>query len=201
MPRPTLFIDLAGTLVLRDPRSREWVVWTGASGFLYGLARTHDLHLTTGESDAGARDILGDLEVTDLFAGIHADLPGGGKPFGALARALGVPADHCLALGDSPVNDTAGDSDQVVSLIVQHRRAQVPTARVGAVLDGLWTDDGGFLAGFEAALAAGGEAAREELDGPFGAEHLATSHLGDDCRLGWWRKTSHGRRPVVALTA
>jgi len=201
MPRPTLFIDLAGTLILRDPQSRQWVVWTGAAGFLYGLARTHDLHLTTGESESGARDILNDIEVTDLFAGIHADLPGGGKPFGALSRALGVPADHCLALGDSPVNDTAGDSDQVVSLIVQHRRAQVPTARVGAVLGGLWADDGGFLAGFEAALAAGSEPVAAARDGAFDAERLAASYLGDDCRLGWWRKTAQGRRPVVVLTA
>jgi hypothetical protein len=200
MPRPTLFIDLAGTLILRDPQSRQWVAWTGVAGLLHTLARTHDLHLTTGDSDAGARAALDSLEVTDLFSGIHADLTGGGKPFGALARALGVPADHCLALGDNPVADTAGDSDQVVSLIVRHERAQVPTARVGAVLAGLWAD-GGFLAGFEAALAAGGEPRPDAPDGPFVAEHFATSHFGDDCRLGWWRRTAQQRRPVVTLTA
>ncbi len=187
MPRPVLFIDLAGTLILRDPESRRWVTWTGAAGLLHDLARNHDLHLTTGDSDAGARAALADLEVSDLFSGVHANLPGGGKPFGALARQLAVPPDHCLALGDNPVSDTAGDSDRVVSIILQHETAQVPVSRVGALVATLGGAEG-FLAGFEAQLAA--------TDGKQGV-----GPLGADCRLLWWQKTASQRRPVVTLTA
>ncbi|MEZ4389147.1 MAG: HAD family hydrolase [Candidatus Krumholzibacteriia bacterium] len=202
MPRSILFVDLAGTLILRDPEIRRWVAWTGVAGLLHSLAARHDLHLTTGDSTAGARAALDSLEVRELFAGLHTNLPGGGKPFGALARTLGARPEQCLALGDSPVSDTAGDSDRVVSVILEHHAAQVPVARVSQVVDAL-AGEAGFLAGFEAALAADptAGAAGEPAPGPLHAAPLVPFGSIPDARLGWWRRSATQRRPVVVLTA
>jgi hypothetical protein len=195
MPRPIIFIDLAGTLVVRDPQSRRLVAWTGVAGLLFELAREHDLHLATGESPGGARAALADLGVESLFTDVHADLPMGGKPFGALAQGLGVPPRHCLMLGDDHLADTAGDTDAVVTLLLRHETRQVPVARVREVVARLRAEDG-FLAGFEALLGANGSV--REVDA---LDRLAGAALGDDCRLGWWRRTETTRRPVVVLSA
>jgi len=200
MPRPVLFIDLAGTLILRDPESRQWVAWTGVAGLLHDLARDHDLHLTTGDSDAGARGSLAELGVTDLFSGVHTSLPGGGKPFGALARVLGKEPSRCLVLGDDPVNDTARDTDQIVSLILWHETQQIPVAQVQELVTTLGVE-GDFLAGFEAELSRRGEADVSELEGVLDPAGLMASSLGDHCRLGWWQKSQSSRRPVVTVKA
>lgn len=197
MPRRTLFIDLAGTLILRDPESRRWGAWTGVAGLLGDLAAHHDLHLTTGDSQSGARAALADLEVTDLFSGVHSELPGGGKPFGALARALGVVPARCLVLGDDPINDTARDSDEIVSLIMFHETRQIPTAQVREVM-GMLADAGDdVLSGFKALVSDEAPVVTGSLD----PARLSPSPLGDHCRLGWWLKHGDARRPVITLTA
>jgi hypothetical protein len=200
MPRPVLFFDLAGTLEVRDPRTGRRGAWPGADALLAGLARRFDLHLTTGEDPGLAAPSLADLGLAAPFTGIHAGLSGGGKPFGVLAAELGVPADRCLAVGDSLVSDTAGDSDRVVSVILAGDGAMDP-ARLGRVIDELWAE-GSFLAGFRAAVAAtaGGRPGPADPP-PADLDALRPSPLGGGCRLGWWRKSAASRRPVVLLRA
>ena len=200
MASSLLFVDLAGTLELRDPQSRQWVVWTGVAGLLHGLAQSHDLHLTTGDTDASARAMLEELEVAEHFTGVHADLPGGGKPFGQLARVLGVPPERCLAIGDDPISDTAGDTDRVVSVILQHDTAQVPVQRVREVIGGLQHVEG-YLTGFAAALERAGGVETTGEPGPLEPSLLSVCLSGSDCRLGWWQKSTRARRPVVVIAA
>lgn len=192
MPRPVLFFDLAGTLEVRDPASGLWGAWPGADALLGHLAADFDLHLTTGDGATGAGRTLGKLGLRELFAGIHAGLPGGGKPFGMIAGKLGRRPEQCLAVGDSTVNDTAGDSDRVASVIVDHRGGHVAPERLQAVVRELW-DGESFLAGFATVLAAAD-------DGPAPADGLHAAALGGGCRLGWWHKTAVSRRAVVLLT-
>jgi hypothetical protein len=200
MPSSALFIDLAGTLVLRDPSTRRVVAWTGVAGLLHDLAATHQLHLTTGDSEHGAHATLNELDVADLFTGVHANLSGGGKPFGALATALGLEPERCLVIGDNPINDTAGDSDRVVSLILRHETAQVATPRVREVVSAV-DDEQGFLRGFTARVNGDGGLGPYDGEAPLDLDALPVSALGDDCRLGWWQKTARSRRAVVMLTA
>ncbi|MBD3221308.1 hypothetical protein GF314_08685 [bacterium] len=200
MAHSLLFVDLAGTLVLRDPQSRQWVAWTGVAGLLHGLAQGHDLHLTTGDDDASARAALEELEVTEYFTGVHAGLPGGGKPFGQLARVLGAAPEQCLAIGDNPVSDTAGDTERVVSVILRHETAQVPVQRVREVVGGLQHVEG-YLTGFAATLERAGGVATTGEPGPLDPSVLSVCLSGSDCRLGWWQKSTRARRPVVVVAA
>ncbi len=190
MPRPLLFIDLAGTLDVRDPVTGRWGVWPGAEPVLADLAADHDLHLTTGDAPGGAHAWLVELGLRQHFTAVHAGLPGGGKPFGAIAAQLGVDPAHCLAVGDNPVSDTAGDSEEVVSVLLEHRPRLVTPARVAEVVGAL-AAAGSFLAGFEAALEA---ATADET------VRMSRSTMGGGCRLGWWAKATDERRPVVVMT-
>lgn len=200
MPRPVIFIDLAGTLVVRDPVSKSWGAWTGVAGLLHDLAATCDLHLTTGDSHAGARAALADLDVLPLFRGIHADLQGGGKPFGTLAASLDRDPENCLVLGDNPTADTACDTDRVVSIILAHDEALVSVGRVRDVVAALAVE-GSFMRGFEVEMAR-----LEVADNPRTApgrlnpDVLVSSPLGGGCRLGWWQRFRASRRAVVLLS-
>lgn len=199
MPRPVLFFDLAGTLEVRDPTTGLWGAWPGVDVLLHDLAADFDLHLTTGDGRNGAGRALAKLGLSECFAGVHADLPAGGKPFGMIAATLGRRPEQCLAVGDSTVNDTAGDSDRVASVIVDHRGGYVAPKRLGTVVRDLWDGDS-FLAGFATALAATDDDPRSPEAGPIPADGLHASALGGGCRLGWWRKTAVSRRAVVLLT-
>ena len=103
MQRPILFFDLAGTLEVRDPVTGRWGLWPGADRALADLFDDFELHLTTGDGPGGAAGSLQDLDLREFFTGIHAGLPGGGKPFGQLAASLGRRPEECLAIGDSHV--------------------------------------------------------------------------------------------------
>jgi len=200
MPRPVLFFDLAGTLEQRDPRTGRWGAWPGVATVLAEFAATFDLHLTTGESPALAGSSLEDLGLRRHFAGIHAGLSGGGKPFGELAATLGVAAERCLAVGDSLGSDTAGDSDRIVSVILAAQDRPLPAARLFLAVDTLWTGDS-FLAGFRTALATMVEDPVAPDSDPVDLDGLQASPLGGGCRLGWWCKSADSRRPVVLLGA
>jgi hypothetical protein len=194
--RPVLFIDLAGTLELADPQTRRWGLWPGAIPVLTGLAADFELHLTTGDHPFGARQTLADLGLAGLFTGIHADLPGSGKPFGAIAADLGRDPALCLAMGDNPVSDTAGDTDRVVSLLLDHRHALVTPERAAAVIRRL-AADGSFRDAFDGLA---GEAGDGDQPGRLPREILPSSDLAPGCRLGWWHKSAGVRRPVVLLS-
>ncbi len=194
MQRPVIFFDLAGTLEVRDPATGRWGPWPGADALLADLCADFDLHLTTGEAPAFAGPSLEDLGLREFFTGVHAGLHGGGKPFGVIAASLGVPLEHCLAVGDSARNDTAGDTDRIPSVIIVHGQGLVAPATLGAVVRGLWSG-ASFLGGFTEALAA---VAGPGADGIHAAE-LHDSQLGGGCQLGWWRKTAASRRALVVL--
>ena len=196
MQRPILFFDLAGTLEVRDPGTGRWGLWPGADRVLAHLGDDFELHLTTGDGPGGAASSLQELDLREFFTGIHAGLPGGGKPFGQLAASLGRLPEQCLAIGDSAQNDTAGDSDRLVSVILEHGERLVPPARLQSVVRELAVAED-FLTGFIEALAAA--AAAGTSDSPFG-NTLHESTLGGGCRLGWWRKTTTAERAVVLLS-
>jgi len=200
MLQPLIFCDLAGTLEVRDPRTGMACVWPDVRVALGGLVRDHELHLTTGDSRTGARLSLSEFGLSDLFTELHAGLPGGGKPFGGLAQLCGRPTSRCLAIGDNPVSDTAGDTDEVVSVIVVHTPRIVPAARVAAVVRALGAG-GSFLAGFNLALAAATDAEAPGASAVQAARwsELPRSDLVGECRLGWWNKPGAGARPVVVL--
>ncbi|MDD5718232.1 MAG: hypothetical protein PHQ53_00920 [Candidatus Krumholzibacteria bacterium] len=221
MLRPVLFIDLAGTLVLQRPDTGRWGMWPGVDALLAGLTQRFELHLATGEARAGAAAELGDLKLCRYFSAVHADLPGGGKPFGVLAAMAGRPPQACLAIGDDPFNDTAGDSDQVVSLLLRHGAGLIDPHRVETVIRAL-ADRGAFLPGFEkllaesrssavtAAAAAATAAARTAPSRP-GTSNASTTRsapaapvlqplaLAGGGHIGWWQKSSGQRRPIVLL--
>lgn len=200
MPRPLIFCDLAGTLEIADPVTALPGPWPEARGVLAALTRDHDLHLATGESRPGALATLRSLELQGLFRELHTDLPGGGKPYAALAARAGQSLDLCVAIGDDPIGDTARDTDAVVSVLVRHRPRVVRPTRVAAMVRALG-GAGSFRAGFAVAVAA---AAHSEQAGasPGQATHwddLPHSDLAGGGRLGWWDKPGYGPRPVVAL--
>lgn len=199
MARPILFFDLAGTLEVRNPTTGRYGPWPGVDGLLAELAVDHDLHVATGDKAEIAESTLGEYGLRRWFRGVHADLPAGGKPFGALAESLGREPEECLAIGDHPLNDTAGDSERVVSLLVQHGRTLVEPARVGAVVRALGAGPT-FLAGFLAAIAAGGAGPASGTGGAaVRLQDLPPTDLGGGGRLGWWWKGPQARRAVVVL--
>ena len=189
MQRPILFFDLAGTLEVRDPGTGRWGLWPGADRALADLFDDFELHLTTGDGPGGAAGSLQELDLREFFTGVHAGLPGGGKPFGQLAASLGRRPEECLAIGDSTQNDTAGDSDRVVSVILEHGQRLVPPARLKAVVRELAVAED-FLTGFVEALAATSASGNT----------LRESTLGGGCRLGWWRKNATTERAMVLLS-
>jgi len=198
MTRPVLFFDLAGTLELRLPSGR-WGLWPGADVLLTNLAKDHDLYLTTGDSPAGARGFLGETGLAQNFKGIHAALPGGGKPFGAIAGELGVDPARCLAIGDNPVSDTAGDTDQVVTLLVDHGENLVTADRVGEVVQWLGSE-GSFLSTFEDQLKGFTSQGTTPIDFALSQAKLYEFEVGGGGLLGWWEKTAQSRRAVVMLS-
>jgi hypothetical protein len=204
MLRPLIFCDLAGTLEVRDPATGLSGPWPGVRAVLEDLARDHELHLATGDSQAGAVVSLRELGLREVFAALHTGLVGGGKPFGTLAAAAARPPSACLAVGDDPAADTAGDSDAIVSVIVSRPGACVAAPRLAELVRALGhAGAGSFLAGFTVALARVAAA-----DSPGGSPQRATrwlalpgSELAGGCRLGWWQKAGSGPRPVVVLEA
>ncbi|HOX26940.1 MAG TPA: hypothetical protein PLL30_14105 [Candidatus Krumholzibacteria bacterium] len=196
MSRPLLFFDLAGTLEVRDPVTGRWGAWPGVAASLADLAVDHDLHLTTGDGTDEAAGTLEEYGLGRHFRRVHGDLRGAGKPFGALAAALGRAPAHCLAVGDNPFSDTASDTDEVVSVLLEHSRTLVEPTRVVALVRELGVS-GSFLAGF---LAAADRAGASE-DPVARLQDLAPTRLGGGGRLGWWLKEPRARRPVVVLAA
>ena len=190
MPRLILFVDLAGTLEVRDPATGRWGLWPGSEPVIADLAADFELRLTTGEDPGGAHASLQQLGLRRYFAGVHAGLPGGGKPFGQLAASLGQSPEQCLAIGDDALSDTARDTDRLPSVILEHADGLVDPTRLAAVVREL-ARDGDFLAGFEAALA------RVTDDTSAGALHDAV--LGGGSRIGWWQRSGRDDRAVVVL--
>lgn len=205
MPRPLIFCDLAGTLEVRDPATGLLGPWPGARAVLEELARDHELHLTTGDSRSGAVVSLRELGLREVFAALHTGLTGGGKPFGALASAAGRPPSACLAVGDDPTADTAGDSDAIVSVIVSRSGVAVTATRLGTLVRALGQAGGAgsFLLGFgvELARVSGADAPGGSPQRAVRWASLPASDLAGGCRLGWWLKAGSGPRPVVVLAA
>jgi hypothetical protein len=200
MTRPALFVDLAGTLDVRDPATGRWGLWPGIDTVLADLAAHCDLYLTTGDSPDGAQQSLVELGLTRHFAGVRAGLPGGGKPFGAIAAELGREPARCLALGDNPVSDTAGDTDAVVSVLLDHRRQRlVSSRRAGAVLAQLLAG-GTVLQTFSELLATAATSGSAPNDEILIQAVLYELGRGEGVYLGWWEKLSRQRRPVVVVT-
>jgi hypothetical protein len=193
MDRPLLFCDLAGTLEVQDPDLGMATSWPGAREALADLARDHDLHLATGDSYPGAVTSLGVLGLRPFFRELHAGLPGGGKPFGALAAAAGRRPERCIVLGDDPVADTAADSEVVVSLIVVHRPRLVPADRVLRAIRAMAHGDG-FFGGFVGLVGDRGRG------GAVRWADLPPVELAGPARAGWWNKPGTGPRPVVELS-
>ncbi len=200
MPRPLVFCDLAGTLEIEHPTTGLVGPWPEAQAVLADLSRDHDLHLATSNDRPGSLIALQEMGMTALFGSLHTDLPEGGKPFAALAAMAGRSLDRCLVIGDSPVADTALDTDEVVSILVRHQPRVIRPSRVAAMVRALG-GAGSFRAGFAVAVAA---ACTAEQDGSSPGlatrwDQLPRSELAGGCRLGWWEKPGHGPRPVVAF--
>ena len=154
--RSALLWDMAGTLIPYDPRTGRPGALPGCDEFLPELGRDFRLLVTTGDTTAGARGLLRDFELLRYFEAVYGDLFGPlGKPYGAILRQLGAEPRRSLAIGDRLRADVAGDTDQVVTVLINQDGQIVNAGQVGFLIGRLRRRHAEFPAAFDAMAGAG----------------------------------------------
>jgi hypothetical protein len=153
--RPVLLWDMAGTLIAWDPLAGRTGVLPGADTILPLLGKDFRMAVTTGDSTAGARELLRDHGLLDHFEQVFGGLGGpAGKPYGAVLAHLGGQPRRSLAVGDRLRADVAADTDEVVTMLINQDGDLVHAEAVRAAADRLAeAGEGDFTAGFDALLA------------------------------------------------
>ena len=118
-PPGLLMWDLAGTLILLDPRTGKPGPLPGADVYLPELGRDFRHVVTTGDTANEARHILGAHEILPhldrIFADLHEPV---GKPYGQVIAEMGAGTARSLAVGDRLRVDVGSDTDRIVSILV-----------------------------------------------------------------------------------
>jgi len=121
-PAGLLLWDMAGTLITFDPNTGKSGSLPGCDVYLPELAREFRHVVTTGDTAAEARHLLGVHEILPHLVRVFADLHEPvGKPYGRVIEEMGAGTARSLAVGDRLRSDVGSDTDRVVSILVNQK--------------------------------------------------------------------------------
>jgi hypothetical protein len=190
-----IFWDMAGTLLSRSRITGELCALPGSPAVLDRLRQDWTLLLTTSDFTESARSLLRSLDLIQYFQEIHGGIATpGGKPYGALAAAHGVPAERCLAVGDDVYFDLPADTESIVTILINQRSFTLHAETIEWLVR-LLTENGALPCDRFVKMMADAQTtspASPQL------RHLTVQGL--EMQLGWLpRFGGTGRLPVVVL--
>lgn len=193
---------MAGTLIPYDAVSGRPSALPGCAEFLPELGRDFRMFVTTGDTAAGARGLLRDHELLRHFEAVYGDLFGPvGKPYGAILRQVGAEPRLSLAIGDRLRADIPGDTDELVTVLINQDGEVINAGMVGFLISRLRRRGGDFPAAFDALLAEGEAAPAAEGECQGGTVvRAAVSHDGFDLNLRLFRHPAlAGDRRLIVI--
>ena len=197
-----LLWDMAGTLIPYDAVTGRPSALPGCAEFLPELGRDFRMFVTTGDTAAGARGLLRDHELLRHFEAVYGDLFGPvGKPYGAILRQVGAEPRRSLAIGDRLRADIPGDTDELVTVLINQDGEVINAGMVGFLISRLRRRGDEFPAAFDALLADGEPVPAAEGDCHGGAVvRAATCHDGFDIKLRLFRHPAlAGDRRLIVI--